>query len=143
MKRTKEQNVGVAHGAWGEQVAVERLRLEGLEIIERNVRPFVHDRRLEIDVVAYDPREDTMVFVEVKQHATHRAGEGVIRGVDARKRRNMRVVCNAWRRKNRWNGGYRFDVIEVYGVPGGGRPEVEHVRRVNLFTPPRHFALWV
>ena len=37
--RPKVPNVGVEHGAWGEDVAVEYLRVHGYEIVDRNVRP--------------------------------------------------------------------------------------------------------
>ena len=135
-------NESVLRGRWGEDVAAERLRREGLLIIERNVRPFVHDRRLEIDIVAYDPRFDTMIFVEVKQHSSRREGDSRLRSVNRSKKAKMRVACNAWRRKNRWQGNYRFDVVEVYGSPGGGRAEVDHMESVNIFVPPERFALW-
>lgn len=134
------RNVGVEHGAWGEDVAVERLRLEGMEIVGRNVRP-CHDRRLEIDIIAYDREADAMVFVEVKQHAAHAEAESRIRSVDSAKQRRLRMACNAWRRHNRWQGDFRFDVVEVFGMPGC-RPEIDHVRQVNLFTPPNRFVRW-
>ena len=135
-------NKGVANGRWGEEVAVERLRREGLEIIERNVRPFAYDRRLEIDVVAYDPRSDTMIFVEVKQHSLHMDGETRLRSVDGRKKRLLRTACGAWRRKNHWEGGYRFDVIEVFGAPGCRHPEVDHIRHVPISIPRSKLVPW-
>jgi len=134
------RNIGAEHGAWGEDAAVERLRLEGLQIVDRNVRP-CRDRRLEIDVIAYDREADAMVFVEVKQHASHAEAERRIRSVDSHKMRLLRTACNAWRRSNRWQGNYRFDVVEVFGTPGT-RPEIDHVRQVNLFTPNARFVHW-
>lgn len=137
---TFRRNIGVEHGAWGEDVAVERLRLEGMEIVDRNVRP-CRDQRLEIDIIAYDRESDAMVFVEVKQHASHTDAERRIRSVDSAKMRHLRRACNSWRRRNRWQGNYRFDVIEVFGVPGH-RPEVDHIRQVNLFTQSQRFVHW-
>jgi len=134
-------NVAVEHGKWGEDVAVERLRLEGLQIVDRNVRPCL-DRRLEIDIIAYDIAAEAMVFVEVKQHAGHSPYERRIRSVDREKMRRILRACNAWRRRNRWQGGYRFDVVEVFGVPGCARPEVDHIRRVGLFAPAERFVRW-
>ena len=64
----REPNVGVAHGAWGEDVAAAHLRLRGYEIVARNVRPCRWDARLEIDIIAYDKAHDVMVFVEVGNH---------------------------------------------------------------------------
>ena len=56
--------------------------------------------------------------------------------------RNLRRACNAWRRRNRWHGCYRFDVDEVFGEPGCARPEVDHVRGVRLFTRADRFVAW-
>lgn len=121
-----------ALGEWGEDVAVEQLRCEGMEIVERNARPAAYDRRLEIDIVAYEPSTDTMVFVEVKQHGTHLEWEGVLRGITERKRRILKRAFGAWRNANKWFGNCRFDVVEVYGRPGRGRPHIDHVRSVSL-----------
>ena len=141
-RRRESENIGVRNGRWGEDVAAERLRLEGCEIVERNARPCPWDRRLEVDIIAYDRKADAMVFVEVKQHARHSDFETRLRSVNRRKRRLLRLACNSWRLRNRWSGNYRFDVIEVFGEPESGRPEVDHVRQVNLFTPPERAINW-
>ena len=135
-------NVGVAHGAWGEDVAAEVLRRKGYEILARNVRPCAWDRRLEIDVVAYDREADTLTFVEVKQHAQHSPYERRLRSVDTRKKHLLKVACNTWRKQHHWTGGYRFDVIQVFGVPGQGVPEVDHIQHVNLFVPRERAVNW-
>lgn len=134
-QRHKTGNIGVDHGAWGENCATEYLRLSGWEIVERNARPCPWDRRLEVDLIAYDRKVDAIVFVEVKQHARHRDGESRLRSIDRRKLRLLRLACNSWRLRNRWTGNYRFDVIEVFGEPGTRRPEIDHIRHVNLFQP--------
>lgn len=143
MRRPREEaNLGVAHGAWGEDVAAEYLRRGGFEIIERNTHPVGDDQRLEIDIVAWDRKADTMVFVEVKQHATISPYARRLRSVDRRKRENLRRACNAWRRSNRWHGAYRFDVIEVYGTPEAGRPVIDHIEHVELFAKRGRFVKW-
>lgn len=143
MRRQPEYaNVGAAHGAWGEDVAVEYLRRGGFEIIERNTRPVERDGRLELDIVAWDRRSDTMVFVEVKQHAKPSPYARRLRSIDRRKKRNLLRACNAWRRVNKWHGAFRFDVIEIYGEPGGGRPVVDHISNVELFAKPGRFVRW-
>lgn len=142
MRTRRETNVGVAHGQWGEDTAVAFLRTKGFTIVGRNETPCPWDRRLEIDVVAYDPKSDAMVFVEVKQHAARNHRASRLRSITREKRANLRRACNAWRRYNRWTGGYRFDVIEIYGVPEAGRPEIDHIERVNLFTPRNQFVNW-
>ena len=70
MKRRRIANIARVHGEWGEDIAAEFLRRAGYEILERNSRPVRKDRRLDIDIVAYDKRSDAVVFVEVKQRKT-------------------------------------------------------------------------
>ena len=140
--RIDSDNVGVRRGAWGEEVATDYLRLAGYQIVDRNSCPVAGDRRLEIDIVAWDPKSDAMVFVEVKQHASLSPYARRISSVDARKKRNLRRACGAWRRANKWQGGFRFDVIEIYGTPEGGRPVVDHIEKVNLFAKSGRFVKW-
>ena len=136
-------NVGVINGAWGEDVAVDFLRRNGFEIIERNACPVKKDGRLEIDIVAWDRNSDTMVFVEVKQHSRISSYSRRLRSVDKRKRQNLCRACNAWRWMNSWQGAYRFDVIEVYGVPDEGSPIIDHIDHVELFPKKGRFVKWV
>ena len=138
----KPGNIGVRHGAWGESVAVGHLRRHGYEIVECNSRPVEKDERLEIDIVAWDRRKDAMVFVEVKQHAKPSPYARRLRSVDRRKRMNLRRACNAWRRTNKWHGAFRFDVIEIYGVPDGGEPVIDHISDVELFAKRGRFVKW-
>ena len=111
-------NEGVLRGRWGEDVAVEHLRSLGYVIVERNARPCRWDRRLEIDIVAYDRTGDVMIFVEVKQHKAHTDRDRRLRSIDRRKLDLLRKACRAWMGKNRWRGARRFDVVEVFGEPG-------------------------
>lgn len=138
----KNENVGCRHGEWGERVAVDYLRCRGYEIVDRNARPVLKDLRLEIDIVAWDRRHDVMVFVEVKQHARLSIYGRRLRSVNRQKRSNLRRACNAWRRLNDWCGAYRFDVVEIYGVPEGGKPVIDHIPDVALFARPGRFVRW-
>jgi len=136
------KNVGVRNGDWGERVAAEFLRCGGYEIVERNVRPVARDHRYEIDIVAWEKSSDTMVFFEVKQHATVSPFSRRMRSIDRRKRENLRIACNAWRRASKWRGGIRFDVLEIYGTPEGGPPVVDHIDHVALFARRGRFVKW-
>lgn len=140
--RREAANVGVARGAWGEDVAADFLRRRGFLIVDSNACPVKKDRRLEIDLVAWEEATDTMVFVEVKQHETLAPGARRLRSVNRRKRVNLRRACNAWRRVNKWRGSFRFDVIEIYGTPEGGRPVIDHIEKVDLFAKPGRFVKW-
>ena len=135
-------NIGVVHGTWGESVAVEYLRRGGFEIVDRNTCPVRRDGRLEIDIVAWDRKNDEMVFVEVKQQAKPSPYARRLRRIDRNKKRNILRACNAWRRINKWHGAFRFDVIEIYGVPERGRPVIDHIPNVELFAKPGRFVRW-
>ncbi len=136
------ENLGVCHGKWGEVVAVDYLRRHGFEIIERNARPVAKDRRLEIDIIAWERKIETLVFVEVKQHKTISPYARRLQSITKRKRENLRRACSTWRCKNKWRGALRFDVIEVYGVPEGGPPIIDHIRNVHLFGRSDRFFMW-
>lgn len=138
----RHDNTGVAHGAWGENVATEFLRRNGYEILDRNCRPVTDDQRLEIDIVARELKSDTLVFVEVKQHKNFSPYSRRLRSIDQRKRLNLRRAFNNWRIKNRWHGAYRFDVIEIYGVPEEGSPIIDHIDRVQIFKKSERFVKW-
>lgn len=142
-QRPRPENEGVRRGRWGEDVAVEYLRSRGYVVVERNVRPCRWDRRLEIDVVAYDRAADAIVFVEVKQHKAHSARERRLRSVNRRKMERLLKACRAWIGCNRWRGARRFDVVEVFGEPDGrARAEIDHIERVPLFSPPDRYVNW-
>ena len=139
----KGRNVGVVHGAWGEERAVEYLRAQGYVIVERNVRPCAWDARLEIDIIAYQKEIDTLVFVEVKQHKAHEERQRRLRSITRKKKDLLRRAFRAWLLKNRWHGNYRFDVIEVYGTPEScGQAEIDHVERVRIFVKGERYVNW-
>ena len=139
---TPGKNEGVERGKWGEECAARFLERSGYEIIERNSRPLKRDRRLEIDIVAFDEKRDILVFVEVKQHARHSVYERRMRSVDRAKLDRTRRACRAWLAKNGWNAGYRFDVVEIFGEPESGAPEIDHIERVRLFRGRAEFVDW-
>ena len=143
MPRPRKPNVAAEHGDWGENVAVEQLRLEGLVVLERNARPCRKDRRVEIDIIAYDRRYDLIVFVEVKQHKRRSPYQRRLRSITRRKLELLHRGCRTWLLKNRWGGAYRFDVIEIYGTPEApAKVETDHIRHVRLFSDEERFVNW-
>lgn len=129
------------NGEWGEAVAAEHIRRKGMVILERNSRPVAVDRRLEIDIIAYDKRNDAIVFIEVKQHRFKSPYQSRLRSVNKRKLRNLYRACMSWRAANSYFGPVRFDVVEIYGERGL-QPEVDHITNVNLFVKPDRFVNW-
>lgn len=141
--RRRASCVAVDHGVWGEEVAVQYLKVHGYEILGRNIRPCPSDRRLEIDIIARDRLYDTIVFVEVKQHKSHDEYDVRLRGVDRRKKELLRRACRTWLLRNRPEAGCRFDVIEVFGEPYSRRKaEIDHIINVRLFVPDGKFVDW-
>ena len=136
------ENIGVLRGRWGEDVAARWLERGGYTIEERNSRPCSGDARLEIDIVARDSVRDIVVFVEVKQHARRDESHTRLQSIDSRKKTLLRRACLSWLARRRWRGSYRFDVIEIYGTPDGGKPEIDHVERVRLFNGNSRFVDW-
>ena len=132
--------VSEASGRWGEGVAGRYLEQRGWRILERNVRPCCTDRRCEIDLIAFAPYEQKVVFVEVKTHRRHSAFARRLWAVDRSKKRNVLRACASWVMRRKWHGNFRFDVIEVYGIEGGGSPEIDHIENVHLFPP--HWRFW-
>ena len=129
-----------AQGRWGEEVAVEHLRRIGWRIVERNSHPCRRDRRCELDIVAYMPAENRVVFVEVKTHRQRSPFAGRLWAVDRRKKRNLLRAGANWLMRRRWHGNWRFDVIEVYGSRDrDAPPEIDHITNVRLFPPNWRF----
>lgn len=139
----EERNIGVRNGAWGETLAANFLAAAGYEVLERNARPCAHDRRLEIDIVAFDQTSSTLVFVEVKQHARRSERQCGLRSITRRKKTLLRRACWAWLRARDWRKSYRFDVIEIYGSPESGqKAQIDHFERVRLFVAGERFVDW-
>jgi putative endonuclease len=110
--RRKASCLAVDHGVWGEEVAVQYLKVHGYEILGRNIRPCPSDRRLEIDLIARDRLYDTIVFVEVKMRSYASGREAVTK---AKQRRICKGAMYYMMRNGLMNRQARFDVIEIQG----------------------------
>lgn len=108
-------------GRHGEDLAVDYLRLKNFTVRERNVR----FGRFELDIVAYDPQEQMIVFVEVKTRSTGDDRYPLRTAVDTRKRRALKQAISRWVLRHRYEGPARTDIICI----AGGRI-VDH--RINI-----------
>lgn len=116
---------GPAHlrlGKWGERQAERFLkRTTGLRILGRRVRVGKHD---ELDLLARD--HNTLVIIEVKT----RSEEGLRPVKDAvtgeKQWRLNRAAVTYARRLTPRPEGLRFDIVEVIGSPGSGKPKIHH-----------------
>ena len=98
-------------GRQGEQIAADYLRSSGYCIYERNVR-FGHD---EIDIVAFDPAEKTVVFVEVKTRAHFDKDFPPALGMSACKKERLLRGVRSWIAAHAFDGSYRLDLVCVTG----------------------------
>lgn len=113
-----------ALGRFGEDLAVQRLRQEGLRILDRNWRCAVG----EIDIVAREG--DCLVICEVKTRRRLTHGSPV-EAVGPRKMRRLRELAVHWLAEHRmYVPAIRFDVIGVIQPPEGG-PIVTYLRGVD------------
>ncbi|MGA7051992.1 MAG: YraN family protein [Mycobacterium sp.] len=113
-------------GAMGEALAVDHLTKMGLRILNRNWRC----RYGELDVIAVDEANRTVVFVEVKTRTGDSYG-GLAHAVTPGKVRRLRRLAGLWLagQDQRW-AAIRIDVI---GVRIGRRPtpDITHLQGVG------------
>jgi putative endonuclease len=110
-------------GKRGEQAAARLLRRRGLVVLAESEA----DAAGELDLIALDRRCGTVVFVEVKTHATPKPGHPAER-VDLAKQRRVTAAALRYLKRNRLLGcPCRFDVIAVWWPTGRAEPDrIEH-----------------
>jgi putative endonuclease len=118
-------------GRLAEARAAEHLGSVGLRILERNART----KYGELDLVAFDPRRLTLLFVEVK--AVRKGGrvgpERPVLWVTPRKQLQVRRLATAWMAERRAAGSVpryaeiRFDAVGVVLGPDDEVVDLEHL----------------
>ena len=97
-------------GMKGEQIAAEYLRSLGYSIREKNV----HMGQDELDIIAWDPEDQVLVFVEVKTRSKKtRDGYHPEMTANARKRHALKRAARRWVANHNFDGGYRIDLLCV------------------------------
>ncbi len=125
MKRYKQQL-----GKSGEDLAVDFLKKNGFEILERNYR-FGHK---EIDIIGKD--KSTIVFIEVKTGRSKKFGSPQER-VNLKKQKSMIEVAQAYIQKNDFRDfDFRFDVVAISFERGNRIFEecfaIEHIKNAFM-----------
>ena len=96
-------------GKEGEDIASRYLRGQGYTILGRNIHVGKKD---EIDILAHDPKDKTLVFVEVKTRAL--SGEYAPEvNITFRKRTAMARAAQRWITQRNLDVPYRLDVVCV------------------------------
>lgn len=96
-------------GRAGEEAARQYLVAKGYSIRAMNVRL----GKLELDIVAYDPAERMMVFVEVKTRTRASDAYPIQSAVHWRKRERLRKAVRRWVVANDYAGPGRIDIVCV------------------------------
>ncbi|MBM3231337.1 YraN family protein [Candidatus Peregrinibacteria bacterium] len=96
-------------GIRGEAIASAHLTKIGYVILAKNVR-MGHD---EIDIVALDPKDDVIVFAEVKSRARRDRHYWPAMNMTWEKKRCMRRAARRWIAKASEERGYRLDLLCV------------------------------
>jgi putative endonuclease len=113
-----------ALGRYGEDLAVEHLRSQGLVILARNWRCATG----ELDVIARDG--SSLVICEVKTRRSCAYGTPA-EAVGPRKLRRLRELALRWLDEQQLHvPDIRFDVIGIV-QPAAGRPVLQHLRGVQ------------
>lgn len=113
-------------GELGEDVATNFLTAHGYRILERNFRC----KGGEVDVIAREPDNGSLVFIEVKARRGLSYGVPQL-AVTPFKQRQISKAALTWLSKNRLHDtNAQFDVIAIL-LSGDGLHKIEHI--VNAF----------
>lgn len=111
-------------GEKGESLAADFLRKLGYRIIASNVDVGAHD---ELDIIAVDPKDRVLVFVEVKSRAKRDDDYVPSLNLTREKRRNMFRAARRWMTMHNYDRGYRFDLIGI-----AGNAVIEHILDIRV-----------
>lgn len=109
-------------GRTGERIAVQFLERLHYRILGRNVRL----GKGEIDILAWDPEDNVLIFAEVKTRLHDDPDYRPELNLTSEKRRRMVRAARLWVAEHEWDGGYRLDVLCVTG-----HSVVEHYKEVE------------
>jgi len=115
-------------GMQGEQMAAAYLEFKGYTILEYNY----FFERAEVDLVAYDSEQESIVFAEVKKRSSTQFGEPA-EAIDEEKKENIFKAAEAWLYERKMDGSpVRFDVIAIVQKENEA-PDIKHFE--HAFRP--------
>ena len=110
-------------GKIGEDIAVKYLVEQGYNIIERN-RHF--SRACEVDIIAFDERAKTLVFVEVKTRKTNFLGSP-FEAITKTKYAHIKTGLFTYLQENSQYKKYRIDAVSILLQP---QQHIEHLKNI-------------
>ncbi|MGP1480529.1 MAG: YraN family protein [Hoylesella enoeca] len=114
-------------GKWGEEQAAAFLKDKGYTICDRNWR----DGHRDLDIVALNEDQTTMVFVEVKTRTSAELQEPET-AVDKKKIRSIANAAHRYLKQSDTDYDVRFDIISVTGTDHSN-VKIDHI--INAFNP--------
>jgi len=105
-------------GKRGEDIAVDYLKKEGYQIVERNYRCLFG----EVDIVAKD--RGTVVFAEVKSRRSDRFGDPQAAVGLEKQKKLSRIAMKYLEERRLYPCNARFDVVAVKIFPAGNEVEI-------------------
>ncbi len=124
-------------GRRGEQFAARLLRQKGLVIVAESES----DRAGEIDLIAADRKNQSLVFVEVKTLQTEKPGHPADRVDSNKQARITRAALRFLKRRQLLETPCRFDVVAIWWPKGQSEPtRVEHYE--SAFEATGDFQMW-
>jgi putative endonuclease len=102
-------------GNLGERIAANYFKARGWEILEMNFENKFGYRLGEIDVVARDPKNNELIFAEVKtrQKGTTNSRLPELAISRAKYRKLVKIISNYLRKNNLLDCGHRLDAIAI------------------------------
>lgn len=97
-------------GSKGESAALQHIRSLGYAVLGTNVRVGKH---YELDIIARDPVDDVVVFIEVKARSKSDADYHAELNLTYDKRRRISNAARWWVAQKGYEGGYRLDLVCV------------------------------
>jgi len=114
-------------GRWGERKAAKFIKKRGLHILDRNFTC----KTGEIDIIAADESDGSVVFVEVKTRMNEKFATAESAITFAKRTRIIRAAKYFMAVHKIPSRPYRFDVVTV--IANNGKPEINYYP--NAFTP--------
>lgn len=113
-------------GKRGEDIAARYLHHLAYHVLAGNVRSGRHG---EIDLIAHDPSDDVLVFVEVKTRTRFDVDYLPHLGMSRRKKQRLQRSIRQWVAEHAYEGGYRLDVLCIaeYSV-------IDHIQDMQCDT---------
>jgi putative endonuclease len=102
-------------GNLGEQIAANYFKARGWEILEMNFENKQGYRLGEIDVIVRDPKNNEIIFAEVKtrQSGTSNSETPELAISRAKYRKLSKIISNYLRKNNLLDYNYRLDAIAI------------------------------